>query len=147
MKRLLSTLAAISLITLSLTAQTADTKTKPNFSTHRVVVDLTTILSDGWAQTLSNVEGLKQSFKDGVEIEVVVYGPAVSLLHKNDTDFGARILKLHNAGVHFVVGTSSIEASHATKADMFSFVEYVPSPTAEIVLKQEAGWSYLKGGY
>jgi intracellular sulfur oxidation DsrE/DsrF family protein len=147
MKRLLWILVAILLMSSGLTAQSAGSKTPPPTRPHRILVDLTTILSDGWALTLSNVEGLKQSFKDDAEIEVVVHGPAVSLLHKNDTDFGARILKLHNAGVHFVVGTSSIEASHATKSDMFPFVEYVPSAAAEIILKQEAGWSYLKGGY
>jgi uncharacterized protein len=50
-------------------------------------------------------------------------------------------------GVHFVVGTATLEMSHAKKEEMFPFVEFVPSSSAEIVLKQEAGWSYLKGGY
>lgn len=147
MKLLLSTLLSILLTSSVLTAQSANTKSLTPTRTHRILVDLTTVLSDGWALTLSNVEALKQNFKDDAEIEVVVHGPAVSMLHRNDTDFASRILKLHNAGVHFVVGTSSIDASHATKADMFPFVEYVPYATSEIVLRQEAGWSYIKGGY
>jgi intracellular sulfur oxidation DsrE/DsrF family protein len=69
------------------------------------------------------------------------------MLHKNDDDFAARILQLHNSGVRFVVGTATMDLTNATKADMFPFVEFVPSSAAEIVLKQEAGWSYIKGGY
>ena len=147
MKHLLSLTAAISLISGTMTTQTTAVKTPSAALRHHIIVDLTTVLSDGWALTLSNVEGLKKSFKDEAEIEVVVHGPAVSMLFRNDVDFGARIQQLHNAGVRFVIGTSTLDTSHATKADLFSFVEYVPSATAEIILKQEAGWSYLKGGY
>ena len=147
MKRLLLFLLAMSLIPIAMTAQTPPVKSTPVAPHHHILVDLTTVISDGWALTLSNVEGLKRHFKDDAEIEVVVHGPAVSMLHKNDDDFAARILKLHNAGVRFVVGTSTFDLTNAKKADMFPFVEFVPSSAAEIVLKQEAGWSYIKGGY
>jgi intracellular sulfur oxidation DsrE/DsrF family protein len=135
------------LIPSAVDGQTATRKFSGAMPRHHVIVDLTTVISDGWALTLSNVEGLKRNFKDDAEIEVIVHGPAVSMLHRDDADFAVRIRKLHEAGVRFVVGTSTLDSSNATKADMFPFVEYVPSATAEIVLKQEAGWSYLKGGY
>ena len=147
MKRLLSLTAAILLISSVMVSQSTLQKATAPAPHHRIIVDLTTVISDGWALTLSNVEGLKQHFKDDVEIEVIVHGPAVSMLHRDDVDFAVRIRRLHEAGIHFVVGTSTLDSSNATKADMFPFVEYVPSATAEIILKQEAGWSYLKGGY
>ncbi len=147
MKRLLLFLVAMSLISMAMAAQATTSKSAPAAPHHHILVDLTTVISDGWALTLSNVEGLKRYFKDDVEIEVVVHGPAVSMLHKNDDDFAARILHLHNAGVRFVIGTATMDMTNATKADMFPFVEFVPSAAAEIVLKQEAGWSYVKGGY
>jgi uncharacterized protein len=147
MKHLLLSLVAMSLISVAMAAQTATSKSTPAAPHHHILVDLTTVISDGWALTLSNVEGLKRHFKDDAEIEVVVHGPAVSMLHKNDDDFAARILRLHNSGVRFVVGTATMDLTNATKDDMFPFVEFVPSSAAEIVLKQEAGWSYIKGGY
>lgn len=147
MKHLLLSLVAMSLISVAMAAQTATPKSTPAAPHHHILVDLTTVISDGWALTLSNVEGLKRHFKDDAEIEVVVHGPAVSMLHKNDDDFAARILRLHNSGVRFVVGTATMDLTNATKDDMFPFVEFVPSSAAEIVLKQEAGWSYIKGGY
>lgn len=147
MKRLLSIIVAMLMICMCLAAQTSASRTPPAAPHHRILVDLTTVISDGWALTLSNVEGLKHHFKDDAEIEVVVHGPAVSMLYRNDVDFGARIQQLHNAGVHFVVGTSTVELTHAKKEDLFPFVEYVPSSIAEIVLRQEQGWSYIKGGY
>ena len=147
MKHLLSLMPAILLISCVMAGQTASSKSSGVAARHHIIVDLTTVISDGWALTLSNVEGLKKNFKDDADIEVVTHGPAVSMLHRDDQDFAVRIRKLHEAGVHFVVGTSTLDSSHATKADMFPFIEYVPSATAEIILKQEAGWSYLKGGY
>ena len=147
MKRLLSLTAAMLMISFSLAAQTAPSKTTPAAPHHRILIDLTTVISDGWALTLHNVEGLKRHFKDDAEIEVVVHGPAVSMLYRNDVDFGARIQQLHNVGVRFVVGTSTVELTHAKKEDLFPFVEFVPSSLAEIVLRQEQGWSYIKGGY
>lgn len=147
MKRLLSLSAAILLISCVAVGQTTTSKASLVAPHHHIIVDLTTVISDGWAMTLSNVEGLKKHFKDDAEIEVVVHGPAVSMLHRDDDDFAVRIRRLHDAGVRFIVGTSTLDSSNATKADMFPFVEYVPSATAEIILKQEAGWSYLKGGY
>ncbi len=147
MKHLLSLSAAILMISIGLSAQTVQPKRPAAEPRHRILIDLTTVLSDGWALTISNVEGLKRHFKDDVEIEVVVHGPAVSMLFRNDVDFGARIQQLHDSGVRFVVGTSTVELTHAKKEDLFAFVEFVPSSIAEIVLRQEQGWSYIKGGY
>jgi uncharacterized protein len=147
MKRLLSLTTAILLISSIMAGQAVSSKSSGTAARHHIIVDLTTVISDGWAMTLSNVEGINKHFKDDAEIEVVVHGPAVSMLHRDDDDFAVRIRRLHEAGVRFVVGTSTLDSSNATKADMFPFVEYVPSATAEIILKQEAGWSYLKGGY
>jgi uncharacterized protein len=147
MKRLLSVLIAMLLISMGLPAQVKSSPTASTPVHHRIIVDLTTVLSDGWALTLHNVEGLKRHFKDDAEIEVVVHGPAVSMLFRNDVDFAARIQQLHNSGVRFIVGTSTVELTHAKKEDLFPFVEFVPSSIAEIVLRQEQGWSYIKGGY
>lgn len=147
MKRLLSTLLVMSLIPMAMHSQSSGSKVLPVAAHHHILVDLTTVLSDGWALTLSNVEGLKRHFKDDAEIEVVVHGPAVSMLYRNDQDFAVRIQRLHDAGVHFVVGTSTVELTNAKKEDLFPFVEFVPSSIAEIVLRQEQGWSYIKGGY
>ncbi len=130
-----------------LAAQTDRKQPAPAASGHRVVVDLTTVLSDGWALTLGNIEGLKRSFNNSVEIEVVAHGPAVAMLHKTDTDFAERIRKLHDSGVRFVVGTSTLESSKTGRDDMMPLVEFVPSAATEIIVRQEQGWSYLKGGY
>src|SRR3954447_4691733 len=102
MKRLLSLLGCILLNMCVLHAQTAKPQTPIVASHHSIVVDLTTVLSDGWAMTLSNVESLKRNFKNDAEIELFVHGPAVSMLHRDDTDFADRIRRLHDAGVHFI---------------------------------------------
>ncbi len=115
---------------------------------HRVVVEVVTVLSDGWAFALSNVETLQREFgPSNIEIEVVVHGPALSMLHKTDTDFAARIQRLSEHGVRFVASRRTMRDKRLTSADMFPFVSLVDSGVGEIVRKQEAGWTYIKSGY
>jgi uncharacterized protein len=115
---------------------------------HRVVIEVATVWSDGWALTLGNAERLQQSFGQGnVEIEIVLHGPAVAMVHKGDTDFRARIEQLASKGVVFVACGTSLRLGGTPASELFPFTRIVDSGVAEVVRKQEAGWSYLKGGY
>lgn len=126
------------LIPLSLSAATP----------HRVVIDLATVGSNGWALTLGEAETLQKSFgEDGVEIEIVLRGPAIAMVHKSDTEFADRIQRLASSGVRFVACETSLRLGGTPAADLFPFVSIVDSGVAEVVRKEEAGWSYLKGGY
>lgn len=114
---------------------------------HRVVIDITTVISDGWAISLTNAEALLKAFGPrNVEIEIVAHGAAVSMLKKNDNEFQARITKLADSGVRFVTSGKTLNASRIGRNDLLPFVTIVESGVAEIIIKQEAGWSYLKGG-
>jgi intracellular sulfur oxidation DsrE/DsrF family protein len=115
---------------------------------HRVVMAVTTLASDGWALALTDCDALITSFGEGnVEIEVVAYGPGISMLHRGNTDFSTRMQQLTRHGVTFAAGESTMRLSRAQADEFLPFVKMVDSGPAEIVRRQEAGWSYLKGGY
>jgi intracellular sulfur oxidation DsrE/DsrF family protein len=115
---------------------------------HHVVMAVTTTLSDGWALALTDCDALISSFGDGnVEIEVVAYGPGISMMHRGNTDFSARMQMLSRRGVTFAAGESTLRLSRAQGNEFLPFVKLVDSGPAEIVRRQEAGWSYLKGGF
>ena len=115
---------------------------------HRVVMAVTTLASDGWALTLTDCDALIASFGEGnVEIEVVAYGPGISMMHRGNTDFATRMQHLTRRGVSFAAGESTLHLSRAQATDFLPFVKLVDSGPAEIVRRQEAGWSYLKGGF
>ena len=67
---------------------------------------------------------------------------------KNNTKYQTRLQTLQAKGVKFVVCENTLKNRKITK-DAFPeiLVEYIPAGIAEIVEKQEQGWSYIKGGY
>lgn len=59
----------------------------------------------------------------------------------------ATIKALHAKGVRFIVCENTMTTRKISKEQFIPEVEYVTSGIAEIVEKQEQGWSYIKGGF
>lgn len=80
--------------------------------------------------------------------EVVLYNQGLELVMKNNTKYQSRLQALKSKGVKFVVCENTLKNRKISK-DAFPeiLVEYTPAGIAEIVEKQEQGWSYIKGGY
>jgi hypothetical protein len=115
---------------------------------HRVLLDVSTVLYDGWAQAIINAQNLLNTFgPTHVEIEVIVRGPGLAMLMKTDTEFAEKLAALSNQGVRFVACGQTLSASHSTRDDLLPFASVADSGVAEIVRRQEAGWSYIKSGY
>jgi len=79
----------------------------------------------------------------GVELEVVVYGPAITSL-KMDTSAAGKIDDAKQHGVKVVACEESMQGKHLTKSDMYLGLDYVPFGLAEIVTKQFGGWAYAR---
>lgn len=80
--------------------------------------------------------------------EVVLYNQGLELVMKTNVNYLERIRTLKNKGVRFVVCENTLKNRKINK-DVFpeDIVEYIPAGIAEIVEKQEQGWSYIKGGF
>jgi uncharacterized protein len=80
--------------------------------------------------------------------EVVLYNQGLELLMKTNTKYYDNLISLHSKGVRFLICENTLKNRKISK-DVFdaSLVEYVPAGIAEIVEKQEQGWSYVKGGF
>jgi intracellular sulfur oxidation DsrE/DsrF family protein len=57
------------------------------------------------------------------------------------------IKALRAKGVRFLVCENTMKSQKVTKDQLIPEVEYVPVGIAEIVEKQEQGWTYVKGGF
>ena len=114
---------------------------------HRVVVELNSPGKTAYNTVLGNLENLAKAFKpDPVEIEVVCHGDGIGLLAKT-SGFEARMKKLTRQGVQFAACNNTIKGRHIDLNRLDPFIRVVPSGVAEVVKKEEAGWSYLKGGF
>jgi intracellular sulfur oxidation DsrE/DsrF family protein len=114
---------------------------------HRVVIEVNVPGKSAYGLVLNNVENMRKAFApERVEVEVVCHGPGLDLLFANN-GLGKRMSKLHEGGVAFAACANTIRGRHIDRKKLYSFIQVVPSGVAEVVRKQEAGWSYLKGAH
>jgi intracellular sulfur oxidation DsrE/DsrF family protein len=114
---------------------------------HHVVIQVSTNDTAVWKMTMSNIRNLKLNWDDGVYIEVVAFGPGLDLLTSATSIEQKHIEEFAKKGVKFMACENSMKAKNVHKKDLVDDAGTVPAGVAEIVLKQEAGWSYLKAGY
>ncbi len=142
MKYSLAAMVAISAIFLAFTIRQAEQK-----KTHRVVFQFTNALDSAQQKSITGqLDNLITVWPDA-EIEVVIHGKGVGLVMTNKTSQADAIKTLKSKGIKFVVCENTIRLNKLDKADFMAEVGYVPAGIAEIVMKQEAGWSYVKGGF
>lgn len=137
------TLLSLLFLTLALAlAAVSQTKHK-----HQVVIELNSPGPDAWQQLMGNIANIKTAFApDDVEIEVVALGKGLSILLKTNTEYEERLKKFSQQGVVLAACQNSMRLRKVTTEDLFPFAAQVDSGVAEVIRKQEAGWTYIKAG-
>jgi hypothetical protein len=114
---------------------------------HRVVLELTSGGLNTYAHVLASATNLNRAFKDQVtKIEIVCHDDGIGLLRLGGHPFSARMKSLYSAGVTFVACGNTLRVQHLKTSALVPFATVVDSGVAEVVRKEEAGWSYLKAG-
>lgn len=80
------------------------------------------------------------------EIEVVVHGKGLGLILKTNEAMRERLQSVSGAGVRFAACENTMRRMSLKMEDLMTFATTVDSGVAEVVRKQEAGWSYIKSG-
>ncbi len=133
LRRLL--IGSLVLISAAATAQTR----------HRVVVDLFSGGRLSFESTLGNVANLKRAFgEEPLEVEIVCYGPGIDLVLSHDNPLARQVKKLHDDGVAFAACRNTLLKRKIATQRIFPFVRVVDAGIAEVVRKEEAGWSYVR---
>jgi intracellular sulfur oxidation DsrE/DsrF family protein len=143
-KRILLSIALLAVIALPAVSQTPQAAPTPK---HKVVFELNAPAPSGWDQLFHNVDNVLKIFGgDGVQVEVVFFGRGLRMLLKTNSEYAARLKEAADKGVTLAACQNSMRAAKITTEDLFPFAAQVDSGVAELVRKQEAGWSYIKGG-
>lgn len=133
----------ICLIVLGL-SKGAAAQNSSNTPPHRVVIQLNTADTAAWSGTIGNIKNLQKVWPSNVLVEVVVHGKGLDLLVKTKTHLENEVAGLVKEGVVFSACENSMRKHNILKADLIQVANTVPSGVAELVIKQEQGWSYLK---
>lgn len=113
---------------------------------HQVVIQLNTADTAAWTGVIGNIKNLQKVWPGKIEIEVVVHGKALNFLVTEKTHLGRDIDMLVKNGVVFNACENTMNKYGITKSMLLPSAKSVSSGVAELVLKQEAGWSYLRAG-
>jgi hypothetical protein len=115
-----------------------------NAQTHKVVIQLNTSDTLVWHGALKNISNLQTALGSSTQIELVAHGSGISILVDGKTTQKAKIAELAASGVLFKACENTIRERKIDRATILPQAGTVPSGVAEVVLKQEAGWAYLK---
>ena len=111
---------------------------------HNVVIHVTDNDPAKWNQALNNSANLQKAMgRDKVNVEIVVNGPGLDMM-KFDSIVAGRMAEAIGNGVELMACGATMKAANVTEKDLHNGVKVVPGGVVEIMLKQEAGWTYLK---
>lgn len=112
--------------------------------THKVVVQVNTSDTLVWHGVVRNISNLQTALGANTQVEVVAHGSGISLLIEGKSTQKAKIAELAASGVLFKACENTIRERKIDRSTLLPQSGTVPSGVAEVVLKQEAGWAYLK---
>lgn len=112
---------------------------------HRVVFQVTKGESADQEQAIGQLNNILRALPNA-EIEVICHGKALPLLLEAQSQVKSGVTDLLSRGVVFAACENTMRRAKASKEDLISSVITVPSALAEIIIKQEQGWAYIKAG-
>jgi len=93
---------------------------------------------------LNNAKNVQTDLgKEKVEIEIVAYGPGISML-KLESEVGNRVVEAAASGVKVVACENTMKSQKISKDDMLTEISYVKAGVVELMLKQQEGYSYIR---
>jgi uncharacterized protein len=131
--------------TLALVLGYAAISQTPAGPKHHVVFQLNEPDGPAWSSLALHVNNTMRSLADdgGSQVEVVFYGPGLSMLTKASTAYEEPLKQLSDKGVKLLACRNAMKMRNVKTEDLFPFAGQVDSGIAEIVRKQEAGWAYV----
>lgn len=115
---------------------------------HRIVMEVSTDDAKVWDTVLNNIDNLRNAFgPSATTVELVAHGGGLSMLLVTNQAQAARLERLAGEGVELAACENTMRRKKITRADLLPFVTTVDSGVAEVVRKQEQGWSYVKSGF
>jgi len=97
-----------------------------------------------WGLALNNAANVQADLDaENVDIEIVVYGPGISML-KSESPLAKRVSAALKSGVKVVACENTMKAQSLTYANMLPDIGYVPAGVVELMQKQHQGYAYIR---
>jgi len=113
---------------------------------HKVVIQFSDSDSLSQASVTGQVKNIRTAWPNA-EVELVCHGPGLDLLVTSKSKASKVIADWSAQGVTFAACNNTMRRRNIRKEELLPSVQVVPSAMIELVLKQEKGWAYAKGGH
>lgn len=114
--------------------------------TYRLVVDMVSADTSDHGAILRQIRNLWRELP-GAKVQIVMHGKALTMVQKGETMMEDKIAALQKEGVVFSVCRNTMKRLKLTEKDFIPAATFVPAAIAELVKKQQEGWSYIKAGH
>lgn len=122
-------------------AQTTD-----NGSTHKIVFQFVSGDTLSQHSLVNNLKNLREGWPKA-EVEVVFHGNGIFMVMGEKTKYTKELQDFaEQKNIKLVVCENTMKQKKIVRSQLLPFVSTVPMAIAELVIKQEQGWSYLKAG-
>ncbi len=121
--------------------------TQVSLAEHKIVMQLTSSDPQVWKSLIKQLSNLKNGWKDSAMIEVVCHGPGLDFLTVGKSTVVDDISVLFQRGVSFVACENTMRERNVSRESILPNTNFVLMGIAEIVVKQEQGWAYIKAGF
>ena len=97
-----------------------------------------------WGLALSNARNVRHDLgPDKVELEIVVYGPAIRML-EFESDWRDRVTQVIDEGIRVIACENTMKSMKLTRNDMLGGVEFVKTGLAHVMQRELEGWAYAR---
>ena len=121
-------------------------QTTDNGEKHKIVFQFVSGDTLSQHSLVNNLKNLSEAWPKA-EVEVVFHGNGIFMVMTEKTKYAKELQDFaEQKAIKLVVCENTMKQKKIIKAQLLSFVSTVPMAIAEIVVKQEQGWSYLKAG-
>jgi intracellular sulfur oxidation DsrE/DsrF family protein len=149
-----ATFAAIASVSLISAVLAKDTKTQNSTKPHRVVIQVDQNDPAVMNLALNNATNVIEYYRakgEDVELDVVTYGPGLTMLRADASPVKDRIKALKDTAFPSTVQFSAcnitkqgMEKKEGHPIDILSDAVIVPSGVVRLIELQEKGWSYIR---
>jgi intracellular sulfur oxidation DsrE/DsrF family protein len=107
---------------------------------HRVVFQMTEPEGASWEMLVAHVDSMRSALsKDGTEVEVVFFGPGLSMLLKKNSAYEERLKRLADSGVTLAACQNAMRYMKVTTDDLLPFASFVASRIRQMSQLQVTG--------
>ena len=113
-------------------------------SRHKVVFQVSDNDPAKWNLALNNIRNIQQDLgRENVEVELVAYGPGLSML-KLDSAVAARVAETLGNGAGIIACENTMRGGKLTKNDLLPDIGFVKAGVTALMLRQREGWAYIR---